>query len=58
MEKIPTDNHIRDMLDPVAPAALFGMFDRTLAALEAGGGLCMKKTENPETRNAPAQASK
>ncbi len=39
MEKIPTDNHIRDMLDPVAPAALFAMFDRTLAALEAGGGL-------------------
>lgn len=39
MEKIPTDNHIRDMLDPVAPEALFGRFDRTLEALEAGGGL-------------------
>ncbi len=39
MEKIPTDNHIRDMLDPVAPEALFAMFDSTLQALEAGGGL-------------------
>jgi hypothetical protein len=39
MEKIASDNHIRDMLDSVAPGALFGMFDRTLEALEAGGGL-------------------
>ena len=39
MEKIPTDNHIRDMLDPVAPEALFGLFDQTLGALQAGGGL-------------------
>ena len=39
MEKIPTDNHIRDMLDPVAPVALYGMFARTLEALETGGGL-------------------
>ena len=39
IEKIPSDNHIRDMLDPVAPEALFGQFDRSLALLEAGGGL-------------------
>ncbi len=39
MEKIPTDNHIRDMLDGVAPEALFGVFARPLEALEAGGGL-------------------
>ncbi len=39
MEKIPSDNHIRDMLDPVAPEALFGMFERPLDELEAGGGL-------------------
>ncbi len=39
IEKIPCDNHIRDMLDPVAPEALFGQFDRLLALLEAGGGL-------------------
>ena len=37
--KIPTDNHIRDMLDPVAPDALFGLFTRVVAALEDGGGL-------------------
>ena len=39
MEKIPTDNHIRAMLDPVSPEALCGLFDDTLSALEAGGGL-------------------
>jgi hypothetical protein len=39
IEKIPCDNHIRDMLDPVTPEALFGQFDRPLALLEAGGGL-------------------
>ena len=39
MEKIPTDKHIRDMLDPVAPEALFAMFDRTLRVAETGGGL-------------------
>jgi hypothetical protein len=39
MERIPTDNHIRSMLDPVPPAALFPMFARTLGMLEAGGGL-------------------
>ncbi len=31
MTKIPSDNHIRDMLDSVAPEALFDLFDRTLA---------------------------
>ncbi len=39
IETIPTDNHIREMLDPVPPEALFGMFDRTLEALRKGGGL-------------------
>lgn len=39
MAKIPTDNHIRSMLDPVAPALLQPCFDSTLAALWAGGGL-------------------
>ncbi len=39
MEKIPTDNHIRAMLDGVAPEALFGVFAGALGALEAGGGL-------------------
>ena len=39
MKRIPTDNHIRTMLDPVPPETLFTMFDTTLATLEAGGGL-------------------
>jgi hypothetical protein len=39
MEQIPTDNHIRSMLDPVPPARLQPAFDQTLAALSEGGGL-------------------
>lgn len=39
MAKIPTDNHIRSMLDPVAPSFLQPAFDQTLAALCARGGL-------------------
>ena len=39
MDKIPSDNHIRSMLDPVLPETLLPMFGQTLAALEHGGGL-------------------
>lgn len=39
MDRIPTDNHIRSMLDAAPPESLLPMFDETLAALEAGGGL-------------------
>ena len=39
MAKVPTDNHIRIMLDPVPPDKLFPMFAQTLAAIETGGGL-------------------
>jgi hypothetical protein len=39
MAKIPTDNHIRTMLDPVPPETLFPLFNKTFTALEAGGGL-------------------
>ena len=39
VEKIPTDNHIRKMLDPVEPDALFGLFGQTLDLLEERGGL-------------------
>jgi len=39
MDKIPSDNHIRTMLDPAPPETLFAMFGATLAALEHGGGL-------------------
>ena len=39
MRKIPSDNHIRSMLDPVPPEMLLAMFGQTLAALQQGGGL-------------------
>lgn len=38
MERIPTDNHIRAMLDPVHPSHLQPVFDQVIAALEAHGG--------------------
>jgi hypothetical protein len=34
MERIPTDNHIRAMLDDVEPSSLYGLFDEVLAAVE------------------------
>ena len=39
MQRIPTDNHIRAMLDPVDPAHLQPCFDAALAALREHGGL-------------------
>ena len=39
MSKIPTDNHIRSMLDPVPPQLLQPVFDQTLSTLRARGGL-------------------
>ena len=39
MDRIPTDNHIRKMLDPVAADAVFGLFGRTLELLTGRGGL-------------------
>ena len=39
MVRIPTDNCIRSLLDPVPPETLYPMFAQTLATLEAGGGL-------------------
>src|SRR5271155_1154694 len=39
MERIPSDNHVRDMLDPVAPECFHALFPRAVKALEAGGGL-------------------
>lgn len=39
MERIPTDNHIRNMLDAVAPDELFPLFGRALDVLEQRGGL-------------------
>jgi hypothetical protein len=47
MEKVPTDNHIRSMLDAVPPEALYPMFAHTLAAIETGGGLDVFKRLGP-----------
>lgn len=36
MEKIPTDNHIRTLLDTVSPEALQPCFDQVIATTTAG----------------------
>src|SRR5271166_1742883 len=39
LSKIPSDNHIRDMLDPAAPELRYPAFGAVLAELEQSGGL-------------------
>ncbi len=39
MQSIPSDNHIRDMLDFVEPSSLDGLFDEALTAVERAGAL-------------------
>jgi hypothetical protein len=39
MKCIPTDNHIRSMLDPVHPSHLQSSFDQVVATLRARGGM-------------------
>jgi hypothetical protein len=39
MAKVPSDNHIRSMLDPVHPSHLQGSFDRAIAALRDHNGM-------------------
>jgi hypothetical protein len=39
MEKIPSDNHIRDLLDSVPPELLEPCFDQVLEAMRHNGGL-------------------
>jgi len=39
MAKIPTDNHIRSMLDPVRPSHLQSSFDQVVAVLREKGGM-------------------
>ncbi len=39
MAKIPTDNHIRSMLDPVHPSHLQSSFDQVVAILRERGGM-------------------
>ena len=37
IEKTPTDNHVRDMLDPIEPKALFPVYDSIYEAFEEQG---------------------
>jgi hypothetical protein len=39
ISQVPSDNHIRDMLDPADPALLYPMFPAVLGELEQSGGL-------------------
>src|ERR1700735_4397296 len=39
MERIPSDNHIRTMLDDVEPSSLYQLFDDALAAVATAGAL-------------------
>src|SRR5258708_38268201 len=39
MTRIPSDNHVRDMLDPVGPECFYAHFPHALEGLEAGDGL-------------------
>ena len=39
IEQIPTDNHIRTLLDQVPPEALQPCFDQVIAQMQQGGGL-------------------
>jgi hypothetical protein len=39
MKSIPTDNHIRSMLDPVHPSHLQSSFDQMVATLRERGGM-------------------
>ena len=39
VHKIPSDNHIRDLLDPVKPKELFPVFETILQAIEEKGKL-------------------
>jgi hypothetical protein len=45
IERIPTDNQIRNLLDPVAPTAVFPAFDRTLAYVLQAGALEQFRTK-------------
>lgn len=39
IDQIPSDNHIRDLLDPVSPRFVFPVFDKALAGLSDSGYL-------------------
>jgi len=39
VHKIPTDNHIRDLLDPIKPKEMFPVFETILETIEQRGKL-------------------
>jgi hypothetical protein len=39
VHKIPTDNHIRDLLDPIKPKEMFPVFETILETIEQKGKL-------------------
>lgn len=45
MQDIPTDNHIRELLDPVAPGTLDTVFADCFAALQTSGHLASFRTD-------------
>lgn len=49
MTRIPSDNHIRDMLDGVEPSSLDVLFDATLAAVERAGAVPSLSSLNGHT---------
>jgi hypothetical protein len=49
MERIPTDNHIRTMLDPVPPEMLFPKFDTTLGRPPHAAGHRWVPARKPRT---------
>ncbi len=53
-ERIPSDNHIRQTLDPIEPSHLFSLFDDLHHAFDQTGLLAaMRAVENtPSTREA------
>ncbi len=46
MRKIPTDNHIRGLLDPVAPSYVFPFFERVFNELDAVGQIDALRMDN------------
>lgn len=51
MKNIPSDNHIRDLLDPVAPSALDAVFEMCFDALSASGHLDAFRVPLGEKKN-------
>ena len=46
MRKIPTDNHIRGLLDPVAPSYVLPLFERVFNELDAAGQIDTFRVRN------------